>query len=63
MDIINTIKPQIQNKKVPRDLLLIMRYVLVSHSPYNEFNSTEYDFNKFYEECNNIKEEELKTNI
>lgn len=48
-----------------KDLLIILRYIMVCQNPYSEFNNSDFDFNKFYEEIDNctilsIKEDVLK---
>lgn len=54
IEMINTLKPGVPAKDVDKELLVILRYMYVCKNPYEEFTESSFDFNKFYEDIENI---------
>lgn len=46
-----------------KNLLLCVHYFSICLNPYEEFRDINYDFNKFYEESENMTEAELQAKI
>lgn len=61
-ELLSSLKPLVTstNKK---DLLIIVRYIIVCQNPYSEFNNSDFDFNKFYEEIDNCNLESIRQEV
>jgi len=47
-------KSSVNNKDTDKELLVILKYMYVCKNPYEEFTESSFDFNKFYEDIENI---------
>ena len=43
-----------------KDILILGRFIIIIANPYEEFNHTAYDFNRFYENIENASNNEIK---
>lgn len=57
---IESLKPLIMNGKHDKEILIIVRYLIVCNNPYLEFKISSFDFNKFYEDIEHVSEDEIR---
>ncbi|KAL4479582.1 hypothetical protein ABPG72_004178 [Tetrahymena utriculariae] len=61
-ELLNNLK-QLAPSTNKKDILIIIRYIIVCQNPYSEFNNSDFDFNKFYEEIDNCQLDQLREEI
>ena len=62
-EMINTLRPAVLGTAPEKDVLLIVRYLFICTNPCLEFNSSSFDFNKFYEESEHAAEEDIQKSL